>query len=87
MQPLIRKVGSADVVEQAAIAGALNPEIIPDREPRHAPPPPTSPSASTCCRRRTNRGWQGTAEDPTAASSFSRRLRGVDHGAMSSTAR
>ena len=32
MQPLIRKVGSADVVEQAAIAGALNPEIIPDRE-------------------------------------------------------
>src|SRR6516164_4047283 len=32
MQPLIRKVGSADVVEQAAIAGALNPEIIPDRD-------------------------------------------------------
>ena len=32
MSPLIRKVGSADVVEQAAIAGALNPDVIPDAE-------------------------------------------------------
>src|SRR5262249_31157509 len=31
MQPLIKKVGNAAVVEQAAIAGALNPEIIPDQ--------------------------------------------------------
>ncbi|MGH6930462.1 MAG: toprim domain-containing protein, partial [Dongiaceae bacterium] len=32
IQPLIKKVGNAAVVEQAAIAGALNPEIIPDQK-------------------------------------------------------
>ena len=32
LQPLIRHVGSADVVEQAAIAGALRPEIYQDSE-------------------------------------------------------
>ena len=30
MEPLVRKVGSVPVVEQTLIAGALNPEIIPD---------------------------------------------------------
>ena len=75
MQPLIRKVGSADVVEQAAIAGALNPEIIPDRERARA-------AASYIARRLdlltapANRGWEGTAEEDGGLA-FSRRLRGV----------
>src|SRR4029077_16894898 len=75
MQPLIRKVGSADVVEQAAIAGALNPEIIPDRERARA-------AASYIAQRLDvissieNRGWSGTAEEDGGLS-FSRRLRGV----------
>ena len=75
MQPLIRKVGSADVVEQAAIAGALNPEIIPDRDRAKA-------AAEYIARRLDlistpeNRGWAGTAEEDGGLS-FSRRLRGV----------
>ena len=32
MEPLIRKVGNSDILEQSAIAGALNPEIIPYAE-------------------------------------------------------
>jgi DNA gyrase subunit B len=75
MQPLIRKVGSAEVVEQAAIAGALNPEIIPDRERARQ-------AADYIARRLDlvaepeNRGWSGNAEDDGGLS-FSRRLRGV----------
>jgi len=75
MQPLIRKVGSADVVEQAAIAGALNPEIIPDRDRAKA-------AAEYIAQRLDvissieNRGWSGTAEEDGGLS-FSRRLRGV----------
>ena len=75
LQPLIRKVGSADVVEQAAIAGALNPEIIPDRERAKA-------AAEYIARRLDlisspeNRGWEGMAEEDGGLS-FSRRLRGV----------
>jgi DNA gyrase subunit B len=75
MQPLIRKVGSADVVEQAAIAGALNPEIIPDRERAKA-------AAEYIAQRldlissAENRGWAGAAEEDGGLS-FSRRLRGV----------
>jgi len=75
MQPLIRKVGSAEVVEQAAIAGALNPEIIPDRDRARL-------AADYIARRLDlvaepeNRGWSGAAEDDGGLS-FSRRLRGV----------
>ena len=75
MQPLIRKVGSADVVEQAAIAGALNPDIIPDRDRAKA-------AAEYIAQRLDvissveNRGWSGTAEEDGGLS-FSRRLRGV----------
>ena len=32
MDSLLRKVGNPDIIEQAAIAGVLNPEIIPDVE-------------------------------------------------------
>jgi DNA gyrase subunit B len=75
LQPLIRRVGSAAVVEQAAIAGALNPEIIPDRERRIQ-------AADYIARRLDllaepeDRGWIGTAEEDGGLS-FSRRLRGV----------
>jgi DNA gyrase subunit B len=75
LQPLIRKVGSADVAEQAAIAGALNPELIPDRERR-------GQAADYIARRLDqlagpeSRGWIGTAEED-GGMSFSRRLRGV----------
>jgi DNA gyrase subunit B len=75
MQPLIRKVGSADVVEQAAIAGALNPDIIPDRERARA-------AAAYIARRLDllappeSRGWTGEAEEDGGLA-FSRRLRGV----------
>jgi DNA gyrase subunit B len=75
MQPLIRKVGSAEVIEQAAIAGALNPEIIPDRERARQ-------AADYIARRLDlleepeNRGWAGAAEEDGGLA-FSRRLRGV----------
>ncbi|MGH6931744.1 MAG: DNA topoisomerase (ATP-hydrolyzing) subunit B [Dongiaceae bacterium] len=75
MQPLIKKVGSAPVVEQAAIAGALNPEIIPDQE--------RATQAAAYIARRLDllsppegRGWTGEAQ-PDGGMLFTRRLRGV----------
>jgi len=75
MQPLIKKVGNAAVVEQAAIAGALNPEIIPD-------PARAAEAAGYIARRLDSlsppeeRGWVGEAE-PDGGLAFRRRLRGV----------
>ncbi len=75
MQPLIRKVGSAVVVEQSAIAGALNPELIPDQA--------RAAQAAEYIARRLDllsppeeRGWLGAAE-PDGGLAFSRRLRGI----------
>src|SRR5262249_7177926 len=75
MQPLIKKVGNAAVVEQAAIAGALNPEIIPDQA--------RAAAAATYIARRLDslsppeeRGWVGAAE-PDGGLAFTRRLRGL----------
>jgi DNA gyrase subunit B len=71
MQPVIRKVGSSAVVEQAAILGALNPEAAADptvadaiakRLDAISPPP--------------ERGWTGLA-DQDGGLAFKRRLRGV----------
>jgi DNA gyrase subunit B len=63
------------VVEQAAIAGALNPDIIPDRE--------RARQAAAYIARRLDllatpesRGWEGAAEEDGGLS-FNRRLRGV----------
>ena len=75
MEPLVRKVGNAAVVEQAAIAGALNAETLSD-EAR------AGEAADSIARRLDAlepveaRGWQGetTAGDGLA---FRRRLRGV----------
>jgi DNA gyrase subunit B len=75
MQPLIKKAGNARVVEQAAIAGALNPEIIPDQG--------RAAEAAQYIARRLDllspleeRGWAGAAE-PDGGLAFTRRLRGV----------
>ncbi|MDY0881529.1 DNA topoisomerase (ATP-hydrolyzing) subunit B [Dongia soli] len=71
MQPVIRKVGSADVVEQAAIAGALNPQAASD------------PNIAAAIAKRLDglsaaheRGWTGLA-DQDGGLAFQRRLRGV----------
>jgi len=75
MQPLIRKVGSAQVVEQVAIAGALNPDLIPDAQR-------ASEAAGYIARRldelalETERGWKGEA-GADGGLVFTRRLRGV----------
>ena len=75
MQPLIRKVGSAAVVEQAAIAGALNPDLIPDAQRANQ-------AAGYIARRldelalETERGWKGEA-GADGGLVFTRRLRGV----------
>jgi DNA gyrase subunit B len=71
MQPVIRKVGSTAVVEQAAILGALNPQAAAD------------PSIAQAIAQRldaisapSERGWTGLA-DQDGGLAFSRRLRGV----------
>ncbi|MEX2199894.1 MAG: DNA topoisomerase (ATP-hydrolyzing) subunit B [Dongiaceae bacterium] len=75
MQPMIRKVGSAAVVEQAAIAGALNPDLIPDAAR-------AGEAAKYIARRldelalENERGWQGEA-GADGGLVFQRRLRGV----------
>ena len=75
MQPLIKKAGNTRVVEQAAIAGALNPEIIPDQG--------RAAEAAAYIARRLDllsppeeRGWVGAAE-PDGGLAFTRRLRGL----------
>jgi len=75
MQPLIKKAGNARVVEQAAIAGALNPDIIPDQG--------RAAEAAAYIARRLDllspleeRGWIGAAE-PDGGLAFTRRLRGL----------
>src|SRR5262245_49779129 len=62
MQPLIRKVGSAAVVEQAAIAGALNPEIIPDRARAAQAAEYIAKRLDLLSPLEERGGWQGQAE-------------------------
>ena len=75
IEPLARKVGNADVVEQAAILGTLNPDIL-------APGEQAEQAALYVARRldalapATERGWQGSiAVDGGLA--FQRTFRGV----------
>jgi len=75
MEPLLRRVGSAPVVEQAAIAGALNPKFIDS--------PARAEEAAGYIARRLDiiaapheRGWRGAAS-PDGGLSFTRTLRGV----------
>ncbi|MDH3472160.1 MAG: DNA topoisomerase (ATP-hydrolyzing) subunit B [Rhodospirillales bacterium] len=75
MEPLVRKTGDSNVVEQTAIAGALNPEIIPDIERAAA-------AAEYIAKRldalvsEEQRGWHGEAV-PDGGLAFQRTLRGV----------
>ncbi len=75
LESMARKVGSHAVVEQIAIAGALNTEILSDREKARA-------AAEYVAKRLDNladpleRGWQGEA-DEDGGMAFSRTLRGV----------
>ncbi|MGH6948947.1 MAG: DNA topoisomerase (ATP-hydrolyzing) subunit B [Kiloniellales bacterium] len=75
MEPLVRKVGDWAVVEQAAIAGALNPDLITDAK--------RATEAADYIARRLNalsseyeRGWHGEAA-ADGGLLFSRLLRGV----------
>jgi DNA gyrase subunit B len=75
LEPLTRRVGSGDVVEQAAIAGALDPEILGGNH--HA-----EEAAAHIANRldalasQHERGWQGEAL-PDGGLAFTRTLRGV----------
>jgi DNA gyrase subunit B len=75
LNPLIRHVGSANVVEQTAIAGALNLAILEDQEQATA-------AAGYVARRldllegEHDRGWQGRVL-PDGGLEFTRNLRGV----------
>ncbi len=75
MQPLVRHLAQPAVVEQAAILGALDAELLAD-------PERAADAASYIARRldamapELERGWQGTAE-AEGALAFNRTLRGV----------
>ncbi len=75
MEPLVRKVGNAQVVEQAAIAGALNPSILSDGE-RAAEAAADIAKRLDALERPEARGWHGEAT-PDDGLAFGRTLRGV----------
>ena len=64
------------VIEQAAIAGVLRPEIIGDPKIAKAAPPTTSPSASNALADETERGWEGEFDEDSGFT-FTRTVRGV----------
>jgi len=75
MESMAQKVGNRDVVEQSAIAGALNPDIVSD-------PQKAQQAADYIAKRLDNladpleRGWAGNPNE-TGGLVFSRTLRGV----------
>jgi len=75
MESLIRKVGSADVVEQAAIAGVLSAEILAD-EARAAQAAEYIATRLDALAPDHGKGWQGTTL-ADGGLSFTRTLRGV----------
>ncbi len=74
-EPLIRKVGNADVVEQAAIAGVLSDEILSD-ETRAAQAAEYISARLDALAPTHEKGWQGSSL-PDGGLSFMRILRGV----------
>jgi DNA gyrase subunit B len=75
LEPLTLKVGSRDVVEQAAVAGALNPSVLTnDEHAQHA----TEYIAVRldALAPGTERGWQGKINEDGGLT-FTRQLRGV----------
>ena len=75
MQPLISKVGNCHVIEQSAIAGVLNPELIADPERARE-------AAAYIARRldllsdQSEQGWEGIPQDDGGLA-FRRTVRGV----------
>ena len=76
IEPLVRRIGSAFVVEQCAIAGALNPELLADSER-------ASRTAARICERLDalsediERGWTSHFDADNIELVFERTLRGV----------
>ena len=62
MEPLLRKVGNAEVVEQAAIAGALNPDVVSD-EARAAQAAEYIAKRLDALAPERERGWHGRAAE------------------------
>jgi DNA gyrase subunit B len=75
IQPLTVYLPNETVVEQAAIAGALNPELIADRE-RAGEAAQAIAWMLDRLSDRLERGWEGTQRDDGALE-FTRKLRGV----------
>ena len=75
MEPLIRKVGNADVVEQAAIAGALSGDVLAD-DARAAQTAEYIATRLDALAKDHEMGWQGGSL-PDGGLSFTRILRGV----------
>ncbi len=71
MEPLVRKVGSPDVVEQTAIVGGLNPQAAADPAVAQAIALRLDALAPE-----SERGWTGLA-DQDGGLAFKRRLRGI----------
>ncbi|MBV8653245.1 MAG: DNA gyrase subunit B, partial [Alphaproteobacteria bacterium] len=84
LQPLVRKAGRLDVVEQALIAGALDPALIAD------PARAAAAAAETARRLDTladvnERGWRGTVVEGDGFA-FERTVHGVaEHRALNAT--
>ena len=76
IEPLVRRIGSAFVVEQCAIAGALNPELLADSER-------AARTAARICERLDalsediERGWTSHFDADNIELVFERTLRGV----------
>ena len=75
MEPLIRKVGNADVVEQAAIAGVLSPDILGDDAQAAAAAQYIATRLDALAPEH-EKGWQGNSL-PDGGLGFTRVLRGV----------
>jgi DNA gyrase subunit B len=75
MDSLLRKVGNPDIIEQAAIAGVLNPEIIPDVE-RATQAARYIATRLDAMLPEHERGWKGEAAEDGGLL-FTRVLRGV----------
>ena len=75
IEPLARKVGNSDVVEQAAILGALNAELLADRDQAAQVADYTAKRLDALAPP-LERGWTGRVGDADALT-FTRTLRGV----------
>ena len=76
IEPLVRRIGSAFVVEQCAIAGALSPELLADPE-RAAKTAASIAERLDALSEDIERGWTGHFDADNIELVFERTLRGV----------